>query len=68
MLFRSAAVNIQYKLNSWVTFAIEESYYRTRAVSGTTPAGATILFPLFQGVRSRAAHDLRSEIGTIFTF
>ena len=63
-----AAVNIQYKLNSWVTFVIEESYYRTRAVSGTTPAGATILFPLFQGVRSRAAHDLRSEIATIFTF
>jgi len=63
-----AAVNIQYKLNNWVTFAVEESHYRTRAVSGSTPAGAAILFPLFQGVRGRSAHDFRSEIGTIFTF
>ncbi len=62
------ALNIQYKLNPFVTFVVEESYYRTRALRGTTPSGATILLPLWQGGRVSSEHDLRSEFGTIFTF
>ena len=63
-----AAAQLAYKLNNWVTFAVEQSLYRTRAVTGTTPAGATILLPLFRGNRAREEHDLRFEFGTIFTF
>ncbi|MBI3669315.1 MAG: hypothetical protein HY237_06005 [Acidobacteria bacterium] len=61
------AVTLQYKLNSWVTFAVEQSLYRTRALTGfngTTP----IALPLYRGNPSRETHDNRTEIGTIFTF
>ena len=51
-------------MNSFVTFAIEESLYRTRAI----PLTATGLFPLFRGRPTREMNDFRSEIGTIFTF
>ncbi|HYX54248.1 MAG TPA: hypothetical protein VE783_12405, partial [Candidatus Limnocylindrales bacterium] len=40
-----AAGTLQYKMNSFVTFVLEESYYRTRAI----PLTSTGLFPLFQG-------------------
>lgn len=58
--------NIQYKLNSWVTFAIEQGYYRTRVANQTSldPGG----LPLFRGIPTRQSHNLRSEIATIFTF
>jgi hypothetical protein len=55
--------NLQYKLNSFVTFAYEEGLYWTVAV----PSG-TRVFPLWQGVPSREARNLRSEFATIFTF
>ena len=55
--------NLQYKMNSYVTFAYEQSYYRTRAIAG--PTGS---LPLFQGVGQHDWHDLRSEFATIFTF
>jgi hypothetical protein len=61
------AVTLQYKLNAWVTFAIEQSLYRTRALTGFN--GATpIALPLYRGNPSREVHDNRTEIGTIFTF
>jgi hypothetical protein len=58
--------NIQYKLNSWVTFAFEQGYYRTRAPNRTVfdPGG----LPLFRGIPSYASHNVRSEFATIFTF
>jgi hypothetical protein len=62
------AFTLQYKLNSWVSFVAEESYYRTRAITGTNLAGTNINLPLFQGGRVRSWHDLRSEFGTVFTF
>ena len=63
------AVTIQYKLNPFVSFIVEESYYRTRALKGSNLAGTTpFALPLFQGVRVNAWHDFRSEIGTVFTF
>src|SRR6266404_3005437 len=58
--------NIQYKLNSWVTFAFEQGYYRTRAAnrSATNFGG----LPLFRGVPSYTTHNVRSEFATIFNF
>jgi len=56
------AGNLQYKLNTFVTFAFEESLYRTRAVNNRGP------LPLFRGIPSRETHDVRSEFATIFTF
>lgn len=58
------APQLQYKLNNWVTFAAEESLYRTRAI----PLTATGQFPLFAGRPQREMHDFRSEFGAIFTF
>ncbi len=63
-----AAATFQWKLNNWVTFAAEESLYRTRALTGSTISGTPIPLPLFRGSPSREWHDLRSEFGTIFTF
>ncbi|HKQ53170.1 MAG TPA: hypothetical protein VJT74_12430 [Pyrinomonadaceae bacterium] len=54
--------NIQYKLNSFITFAYEQGYYRTRAANR---AGA---LPLFRGIPSYTTHNVRSEFATIFTF
>jgi hypothetical protein len=55
--------NLQYKLNTWVTFGLEEAQYRTRALPG--PTG---IFPLWQGFPSKEAKDIRSQFSTIFTF
>jgi len=57
------AATLSYKLNSWVTFAVEESYYRTRALRD--PGRPC---PLFAGKAGCSVHDFRSEFGTIFTF
>ncbi|MEJ7698953.1 MAG: hypothetical protein WKF71_04805 [Pyrinomonadaceae bacterium] len=54
--------NLQYRLNSFVTFAYELSYFRTRAAN---QSGA---LPLFRGIPSRETHNVRSELATIFTF
>lgn len=62
------AVSLWYRLNAWVSFAVEQSYYRTRAL----PASATNTFTLagtpFRGNPARSWHDNRTEFGTIFTF
>lgn len=54
--------SIQYKLNSIVTFAFEQTYFRTRAANN---AG---FLPLFRGIPSRETHNNRSEFATIFSF
>lgn len=54
--------SLHYRLNSFVTFAYEQSYFRTRAAN---QAG---VLPLFRGIPSRETHNLRSELATIFTF
>ncbi|HET7208991.1 MAG TPA: hypothetical protein VFI95_20615 [Terriglobales bacterium] len=59
-----AAGTLQYKLNKFVTFVVEESLYRTRAL----PLTSTGNFPLFEGRPMREWKDFRSEIGPIFTF
>jgi hypothetical protein len=57
------AGTLQYKLNNWVTFVLEESLYRTRAL----PNAAGNL-PLFEGRQMREWKDFRSEFGPILTF
>ena len=54
--------NVQYKLNSFVTFGYEQGLYRTRA---TDRIGA---LPLFRGIPSFTSHNVRSELAVIFTF
>ena len=58
--------NIQYKLNSWVTFAFEQGYYRTRAANRSALDFGGL--PLFRGIPSYTSHNVRSEFATIFTF
>jgi hypothetical protein len=58
--------NIQYKLNSWVTFAIEQGYYRTRAANRSASDIGGL--PLFRGIPSYTSHNVRSEFAAIFTF
>jgi hypothetical protein len=50
--------NIQYKMNQFVTFAVEESYYRTHDLTSGLAYGKNV----------RSWHDFRSEFATIFTF
>lgn len=57
------AGTLQYKLNNFVTFVIEESLYRTRALPN-----AAGVFPSFDGRPTREWKDFRSEIGPIFSF
>ena len=58
--------NIQYKVNSWVTFAWEQGYYRTRAANRSASNFGGL--PLFRGIPSYTTHNVRSEFATIFTF
>lgn len=60
-----AAFTLNYKLNNLVSFVLEESYYRTRAVGDPT---GVLPFPTYQGYPARVWHDFRSEVGPIFTF
>jgi hypothetical protein len=53
---------LNYKLNRWVSFAYEQSLYRTRANTRTAE------LPLFEGIPQHEWRDLRSEGGVIFSF
>ena len=55
-----------YKLNAFVTFAYEESLFRTRAANNSQFSSGGL--PLFRGIPSRETHNVRSEFATIFTF
>jgi hypothetical protein len=49
-----------------VSFQFEESMYRTRAAnSSATDQGGLFLI---RGIPSREWHDIRSELGMLFTF
>jgi hypothetical protein len=62
-------VNLFYKMNQYLTWAIEESYYRTRAIAGPEHSAASPFgLPLVSGIPSNQWHDVRTEAGTIFTF
>ncbi|HEY0169575.1 MAG TPA: hypothetical protein VGB98_00880 [Pyrinomonadaceae bacterium] len=58
--------SIHYRVNAFVTFALEESLFRTRAANNSRFDSGGL--PLFRGIPSRETHNLRSEFATIFTF
>ena len=58
----AAFYNVQYKYNSFITFAFEQTYFRTRALNN----GGNL--PLFRGIPSRETKNIRSEFATIFNF
>jgi hypothetical protein len=53
-----ASGNLQWKINPFVTFGYELSYYRTGSAGTNT----------FRGLPARVMHDTRSEFATIFSF
>jgi hypothetical protein len=55
--------NLNWKLNSYLTFAFEQSRYETKSIANP---GANL--PLFKGVPTGKADDNRSEFAAIFTF
>jgi hypothetical protein len=59
-----AAVTLNWKFNQFVTFGLEESYYRSRTINGISPTGCCVV----NGRPARSWHDLRTEFGPIFTF
>ncbi len=59
---------LNYKLNKWVSFAYEQSLYRTRANTATNAEGVPLPLPLFEGIHQHEWRDLRSEGGVIFSF
>jgi len=59
---------LNYKLNKWVSFAYEQSLYRTRANTGSVNGVTPIPLPLFEGIHQHEWRDLRSEGGVIFSF
>ena len=61
-----AAFTLTYKINSLVSIMGEGSMYRTRAAnSSATDFGGLFLL---RGIPSRQWHDIRTEIGPVFTF
>jgi hypothetical protein len=71
-----AAATLSWKMNKLVSFVLEESMYRSRIpdpnalnVCATDPTGSVCKsLPLYEGMRARQWHDIRSEFGPIFTF
>jgi hypothetical protein len=55
--------NLNWKLNSFLTFAFEQSRYETQAI-----ANPNATLPIFKGVPTSKADDNRSEFAAIVTF
>ena len=60
-----AAATLNYKMNNLVSFTLEQSYYRTRAVGDPT---GQLAFPTYRGYPARQWQDIRTEVGPTFTF
>jgi hypothetical protein len=56
-----AVGTLNYSLNRWVSFSLEQSLY-------TTHANPEQPLPLYKGVASREWNDIRTEFGPIFNF
>ena len=60
---------LNYKLNKWVSFAYEQSLYRTRQNTATCNTTTGLCgYQLFEGIPQHEWRDLRSEGGVIFSF
>lgn len=69
------AATLLWKMNTFLTFGYEQSYYRTRLAGGAVPWELRDPNPIittgwgtWMGKQARSWHDLRSEFSTIFTF
>ncbi len=61
-----AAFTLTYKMNALISVIGEQSMYRTRAAnSSATDFGGLFLL---RGAPSRQWHDIRTEVGPVFTF
>jgi hypothetical protein len=66
--------NLNYKMNQFVTFSLEQSYYRTRFFNGCSSAVGPVCvanggaFPAYAGFPARQWQDIRTEFFTTFTF
>ena len=61
-----AAATLLWKVNNLVSFVVEESMYRSRIADPNLADSTT--FPKYEGMPARQWHDIRTEIGPIFTF
>ena len=60
LMGKVAAVSLYYKVNTWCTFAFEQSIYATRLAPGVNY--------MIAGVPSNEWQDHRTEFGPVFTF
>jgi hypothetical protein len=60
---------LSYKLNKWVSFVDEVTYFQTNTAWTHNAAGEAVLVEKkFQGVNVTAAHNWINEFGTVVTF
>jgi hypothetical protein len=58
------AVTVFYKMNPWVQFGFEESYYNSKAIADTKDVCTTKI----SGIPNCTSVDWRTEFGPVFTF
>jgi hypothetical protein len=70
LMGKSAIATLYYKLNTWASFAFEQSIYATRLEDhlGSASVGCSVLCYTIDGVSSNEWQDHRTEFGPIFTF
>jgi hypothetical protein len=61
-----AVFTLNYKMNSLVTIQGEESYYRSLAANNSASSFGGLF--LLRGIPAREWHDIRTELGFLFTF
>ncbi len=61
-----SAFTVNYKMNGLVTWQFEQSMYRTIAANKASNAQGGLF--ILRGVPARQWHDMRSELGMLFTF
>lgn len=60
---------LSYKLNKWVTFVNEVTYYQTNTAWEFNADGTPVVITKkYEGQSRTAAHDWRNEFGTVVTF
>jgi hypothetical protein len=70
LMGKSAIATLYYKVNTWASFAFEQSVYATRLEDhfGSPSVGCSIVCYTIAGVPSNEWQDHRTEFGPIFTF
>jgi hypothetical protein len=70
LMGKSAIATLYYKINTWASFAFEQSVYATRLKDnlGSPSVGCSVLCYTIDGVSSNEWQDHRTEFGPIFTF